>query len=214
MGFRYGPRSLVDLDRANASAKVLKKAMERRIVIEQEQEFVVAPYHEFDSWYGMPSTGPSSSHPYSWHGWVNYVDPHHQEEQYFHCRDKPALVWHPSTIHHLDKAPEIVGETKEEYYLYNISMTKEAFNNPYIVKELTKTYEPKLRAHVEFGLLLEKPLPRKSLVTIPVVLDKEERNYKSKLKGLAHQLWIERGCPEGSPEVDWEEAKRRLGVST
>lgn len=24
---------------------------------------------------------------------------------------------------------------------------------------------------------------------------------------LAHQLWIRRGCPEGSPEVDWFSAE-------
>jgi hypothetical protein len=24
---------------------------------------------------------------------------------------------------------------------------------------------------------------------------------------LAHQLWIHRGCPEGSPEVDWFSAE-------
>jgi hypothetical protein len=28
---------------------------------------------------------------------------------------------------------------------------------------------------------------------------------------LAHQLWIERGCPEGSPEVDWFRAEQQLG---
>mgnify|MGYP001462574040 CR=1 FL=1 len=27
---------------------------------------------------------------------------------------------------------------------------------------------------------------------------------------LAYQLWQERGCPEGSPEVDWERATRML----
>ena len=27
---------------------------------------------------------------------------------------------------------------------------------------------------------------------------------------LAHALWVERGCPIGSPEVDWFEAERRL----
>lgn len=26
----------------------------------------------------------------------------------------------------------------------------------------------------------------------------------------AKYLWIERGCPIGSPEVDWEKAKRQL----
>jgi len=30
------------------------------------------------------------------------------------------------------------------------------------------------------------------------------------LTQLAHQSWIERGRPTGSPEVDWERAKERL----
>jgi hypothetical protein len=29
---------------------------------------------------------------------------------------------------------------------------------------------------------------------------------------LAHQLWIARGRPEGSAEIDWFEAERLLGV--
>ncbi len=27
---------------------------------------------------------------------------------------------------------------------------------------------------------------------------------------LAYRLWHERGCPEGSPEVDWFQAKQQL----
>lgn len=27
---------------------------------------------------------------------------------------------------------------------------------------------------------------------------------------LAHQLWVARGCPEGSPEVDWFQAAKEL----
>jgi hypothetical protein len=30
------------------------------------------------------------------------------------------------------------------------------------------------------------------------------------LESFAHTLWIERGSREGSPEVDWFEAERRL----
>ncbi len=30
------------------------------------------------------------------------------------------------------------------------------------------------------------------------------------MEALAHALWVERGCPVGSPEVDWFEAERRL----
>jgi len=29
---------------------------------------------------------------------------------------------------------------------------------------------------------------------------------------LAYALWVERGCPVGSPEVDWFEAERRLSL--
>lgn len=28
---------------------------------------------------------------------------------------------------------------------------------------------------------------------------------------LAYRFWEERGCPDGSPEVDWERAERELG---
>jgi len=29
----------------------------------------------------------------------------------------------------------------------------------------------------------------------------------------AYQLWLERGCPEGSPEEDWYHAERELGIA-
>jgi hypothetical protein len=197
----------------------LEKAEQR-----DRSKFIVAPYHELDSWYGMPSSGPNESHHYSWHGWYNYFDPRHLEEQYFHCRDKPAIVWYPRTIHHLDKAPEIVGDViMEEYFLYNISMKKEAFNDPYIVKELTNTYEPKLKEYVESGFLRENRIPRKPLVTPPILTGKLvpiddvdntlSKIVDDKLKELAHKLWVERGCPIGSPEIDWAEAKRRMGIT-
>jgi Protein of unknown function (DUF2934) len=32
----------------------------------------------------------------------------------------------------------------------------------------------------------------------------------SDIAALAHQLWIERGSPEGSPEVDWNKAVEEL----
>ena len=28
----------------------------------------------------------------------------------------------------------------------------------------------------------------------------------------AYELWLERGCPEGSPEEDWYRAERELGI--
>ena len=30
---------------------------------------------------------------------------------------------------------------------------------------------------------------------------------------LAYRLWLERGCPEGSPEVDWYRVERELDIS-
>ena len=30
------------------------------------------------------------------------------------------------------------------------------------------------------------------------------------IAALAHELWQARGCPEGSPEVDWHEAVKEL----
>lgn len=32
------------------------------------------------------------------------------------------------------------------------------------------------------------------------------------MEALAYALWVERGCPVGSPEVDWFEARRRLSL--
>lgn len=33
---------------------------------------------------------------------------------------------------------------------------------------------------------------------------------QDRIAQLAYQLWQERGCPQGSPEVDWERAVRML----
>ena len=33
---------------------------------------------------------------------------------------------------------------------------------------------------------------------------------ESAVAALAHRFWIERGCPEGSPEDDWFLAEREL----
>ena len=30
------------------------------------------------------------------------------------------------------------------------------------------------------------------------------------IAALAYHLWLERGCPDGSPEIDWYEAERRI----
>jgi hypothetical protein len=34
----------------------------------------------------------------------------------------------------------------------------------------------------------------------------------SQIEELAYALWGDRGCPVGSPEVDWFEAERRLSL--
>ena len=44
-------------------------------------------------------------------------------------------------------------------------------------------------------------------------LDHETGSFpgrEEKIAELAHQLWMERGCPDGSPEEDWLEAERRI----
>jgi hypothetical protein len=33
------------------------------------------------------------------------------------------------------------------------------------------------------------------------------------IEGRAYQLWQDRGCPQGSPEVDWEQAEQELSGS-
>jgi hypothetical protein len=38
----------------------------------------------------------------------------------------------------------------------------------------------------------------------------DDRLEKAQLQGLAYQLWLERGAPIGSAEVDWFEAEARL----
>jgi DUF2934 family protein len=41
-----------------------------------------------------------------------------------------------------------------------------------------------------------------------------ETSMQEDLSNLAYGLWQERGCPHGSPEVDWLEAERRLRQSS
>jgi hypothetical protein len=40
-----------------------------------------------------------------------------------------------------------------------------------------------------------------------------ETSMQENLEKLAYGLWQERGCPYGSPELDWLEAERRLRES-
>lgn len=41
----------------------------------------------------------------------------------------------------------------------------------------------------------------------------EPRSHEEWVTILAHRLWQERGCPEGSPEVDWLRAEQELQQS-
>ena len=36
----------------------------------------------------------------------------------------------------------------------------------------------------------------------------------NEIAALAHRLWVERGSPEGSPDVDWHEAAKQLRART
>jgi hypothetical protein len=39
----------------------------------------------------------------------------------------------------------------------------------------------------------------------------ESRPIEEQIAALAHALWRERGCPEGSPEDDWYKAEQQIG---
>jgi hypothetical protein len=41
-----------------------------------------------------------------------------------------------------------------------------------------------------------------------------ETSMQENLEKLAYGLWQERGCPNGSPEIDWVEAERKLRESS
>jgi hypothetical protein len=41
-----------------------------------------------------------------------------------------------------------------------------------------------------------------------------ETSMQENLEKLAYGLWQERGCPYGSPEMDWLEAERKLRESS
>jgi hypothetical protein len=41
-----------------------------------------------------------------------------------------------------------------------------------------------------------------------------ETSMQENLEKLAYGLWQERGCPYGSPEIDWLEAERKLSESS
>ena len=51
---------------------------------------------------------------------------------------------------------------------------------------------------------------REDAISTPSLETIVERENQQEIAALAYELWQERGCPEGSPEVDWFEAKRIL----
>jgi DUF2934 family protein len=42
----------------------------------------------------------------------------------------------------------------------------------------------------------------------------EAQITRDDVAALAHRLWQDRGCPDGSPETDWYEAERQLEASS
>ena len=45
------------------------------------------------------------------------------------------------------------------------------------------------------------------------VEDTENPSLQEQIAALAHALWQERGCPEGSSEEDWFKAERQVRES-
>jgi hypothetical protein len=39
---------------------------------------------------------------------------------------------------------------------------------------------------------------------------KANAEVREQIEALAYQLWLERGCPAGSPEVDWLRAEHEM----
>jgi DUF2934 family protein len=62
----------------------------------------------------------------------------------------------------------------------------------------------------------KSPLQQESGIRKPPTRAREsnsqvpETSTQESLAKLAYGLWQERGCPYGSPEIDWLEAERKL----
>ena len=62
----------------------------------------------------------------------------------------------------------------------------------------------------------KSPLQGESAIRKPPTIAREsnsqvsETSTQENLAKLAYGLWEERGCPYGSPEIDWLEAERKL----
>jgi hypothetical protein len=42
--------------------------------------------------------------------------------------------------------------------------------------------------------------------------DQETLDFHEQVARLAYALWQERGCPEGTPEVDWYRAEQQIQI--
>ena len=49
-----------------------------------------------------------------------------------------------------------------------------------------------------------------ALAPEPAIQDAGSEPTHEQITARAHELWVERGCPEGSPEEDWLAAEREL----
>ena len=52
-----------------------------------------------------------------------------------------------------------------------------------------------------------KPNPKAEQITVE---KSPMTDIQTQIQALAYQLWLERGAPIGSPEMDWLEAEKRL----
>lgn len=42
------------------------------------------------------------------------------------------------------------------------------------------------------------------------IQEMESQPTHEQIAALAHALWMERGCPDGTPDVDWFQAEEQL----
>ncbi len=48
------------------------------------------------------------------------------------------------------------------------------------------------------------------MVEPPVATPFDADSNRSEIEQLAHQYWIERGCPTGTPDEDWLRAEQEI----
>ncbi len=71
----------------------------------------------------------------------------------------------------------------------------------------TELLRPVRRAETEET---ETALPEKAGIDERPTGDVDSEAQRSQLQALAYQLWLDRGCPDGSPEEDWFHAERAV----